>query len=82
VFTVGIDRDHLAEGNMNAMLAMTIQQVAEQVFTTCKHISPDGTTALWPIGLDGEGYEQCIVCGKVVCTEPLDDEDPPKRYGL
>lgn len=59
-----------------------LEAVALQIYTPCKHVSPDGTTALMPIGLYGEGYEQCIVCGQVICSEPLDDEEPPARYGL
>lgn len=59
-----------------------LEAVAVEIYTSCDHTSQDGTTAFMPIGLYGEGFEQCVICGKVVCTEPLDDDDPPARYGL
>ena len=60
----------------------TVAQAAEQVFAQCKHVAPDGTSAYMNIGLYGEGYEQCILCGHVICTTQQDDEYPPARYGL
>ena len=59
-----------------------VQKVADQVYRKCKHVTEDGIDALEPIGKSGEGYWRCIICNEVICTEPLDDEEPPARYGL
>jgi len=40
----------------------------------CSHVNDNGTDAFICVGTYGDGYEQCIICGKVICTEP-DYED-------
>ena len=50
-----------------------IEAVARKIFS-CNHIVPEtGEDAFWPIGKYGEGYEQCVLCGEVKCTNPPDE---------
>lgn len=62
-------------------LATTRQTAADELFP-CDHRCDDGGDAFINVGLYGEGYEQCIICGEVRCTADQDDEYPPARYGL
>ena len=63
---------------MNATLARTREEVAEEIYKECA----PGEHVWMNFGLEEHGLEQCLKCGKVRCTIPLDDEDPPGRYGL
>ncbi len=64
---------------MNAQL----EAVAKKIFEPpCTHISENGISAYINIGAEELGLQQCIICGKVISTAPLDDEPIPARYGL
>jgi len=51
---------------------MTRDDAVNEVFK-CRHETEYGTNAFMPFGTYGEGYEQCIICGKVICTEPQEE---------
>jgi hypothetical protein len=47
----------------------TLRQEAEKIYPPCDHISPDGTSAMWPIG----DCEVCIICGKSVMEDDAEE---------
>lgn len=55
-------------------MSAQIQRVATNIFCPTNHVIPDtGDDAFWPLGLYGEGYEKCVLCGEVKCTNPPED---------
>lgn len=39
----------------------------------CNHTTDDGDDAFVCVGIYGEGFEQCVLCGEVKCTNPPED---------
>ena len=54
----------------------TLAQVAHEIYP-CRHITEEGLDAFTPVGIYGEGYEQCILCGEVICTV---EQDQPEMF--
>jgi hypothetical protein len=52
----------------------TLQQAAEELFSCpTNHKDENGIDAFDPIGLYGEGYFKCRICGKVICTDDAEE---------
>jgi hypothetical protein len=68
-------------GSMTAQLEAVAKKIFEPPCPT-NHQTENGNSAFINIGAEEFGLQQCIICGKVISTAPLDDEPIPARYGL
>jgi hypothetical protein len=66
---------------MNPQLEAEGKRLFEPACPT-NHKTPSGNSAYMNTGLEEDGLEQCVICGKVISTALLDDEPVPARYGL